>query len=70
VKIRYYGSLSSKQKEQRKPLQTKKPETTAKETAQERIAGDFLLGRKRRLKPKRYTSGKIHTENHCYRADG
>jgi len=37
VKIRYYGILSSKQKQQLKPLQTKKPESEVKETAQERI---------------------------------
>jgi len=37
VKIRYYGILSSKQKDLVKPLQAKKPETTVKETAQERI---------------------------------
>jgi len=37
VKIRHYGLLSTKQKEQRKPLQTKKPEPKVKETAQERI---------------------------------
>lgn len=37
VKIRYYGILSSKQKEQLKPLLAKKPETKIKETAQERI---------------------------------
>jgi hypothetical protein len=38
VKIRYYGILSSKQKDRIKPLQTKKQETKAKETKQERIA--------------------------------
>ena len=37
VKIRYYGILSSKQKDLVKPLQAKKPETTVKETAQGRI---------------------------------
>jgi len=37
VKIRYYGILSSKQKDQLKPLQVKKPETKVKETTQERI---------------------------------
>lgn len=37
VKIRHYGILSSRQKEQLKPLQTKKPEPKVKETAQERI---------------------------------
>lgn len=37
VKIRYYGILSSKQKDQLKPLQEKKPETKAKESTQERI---------------------------------
>jgi hypothetical protein len=37
VKIRYYGILSSKNKEQLKPLQTKKPEPKVIETAQERI---------------------------------
>jgi len=37
VKIRHYGILSSKQKDQIKPLQTKKPEPKVKETAQERI---------------------------------
>ena len=37
VKIRYYGILSSKQKDQLKPLQDKKPERKVKETTQERI---------------------------------
>ena len=37
VKIRYYGILSSKQKDQLRPLQAKKPETKVKETLQERI---------------------------------
>ena len=34
---------------------------------QGRIAGDFLPGRKRRLKPKSSPSGKMPTENHCRR---
>ena len=37
VKIRYYGILSSKQKERVKSLRAKKPEKTVKETRQERI---------------------------------
>ena len=37
VKIRYYGILSSKHKDQLKPLQGKKPETKVKETTRERI---------------------------------
>jgi len=37
VKIRYYGILSSKQKDRVKLLLTKKPETKIKETRQERI---------------------------------
>jgi len=37
VKIRYYGILSSRQKDQLRPLQAKKPETKVKETLQERI---------------------------------
>jgi hypothetical protein len=37
VKIRYYGILSSKQKDQLRPLQAKKPETKVEETLQERI---------------------------------
>lgn len=37
VKIRYYGIVSSKQKDRIKPLQAKKPETRVKETYQERI---------------------------------
>jgi hypothetical protein len=37
VKIRHYGILSSKLKDQLKPLQAKKPEPKVKETAQERI---------------------------------
>jgi hypothetical protein len=37
VKIRYYGILSSKQKDKVKSLLAKKPETKVKETRQERI---------------------------------
>ena len=37
VKIRYYGILSTKQKDQLKPLQAKKLETKVKESKQERI---------------------------------
>jgi len=37
VKIRYYGLLSSKQKDVLKPLQPKKPETKAGENTQQRI---------------------------------
>jgi hypothetical protein len=37
VKIRYYGILSSKQKELLKPLQNKKPETKVRESTQQRI---------------------------------
>lgn len=37
VKIRYYGILSSRQKDQLRPLQAKKPEMKVKETLQERI---------------------------------
>jgi len=37
VKIRYYGILSTKQKDIVKPLLAKKPETIVKETRQERI---------------------------------
>jgi hypothetical protein len=37
VKIRYYGILSSKQKDRVKSLLAKKPETKVKETRQERI---------------------------------
>lgn len=37
VKIRHYGILSSKQKDQLKPFRAKKPEPNVKETAQERI---------------------------------
>jgi len=37
VKIRYYGILSSKQKDRIKPLQADMPETKVKETARERI---------------------------------
>ena len=37
VKIRYYGILSSRQKDQLRPLQAKKPEVKVKETLQERI---------------------------------
>ncbi len=37
VKIRYYGILSSKQKDQLRLLQAKKPEVKVKETLQERI---------------------------------
>jgi hypothetical protein len=37
VKIRYYGILSSKQKDKVKSFLAKKPETKVKETRQERI---------------------------------
>jgi len=37
VKIRYYGILSTKQKDQLKPLEAKKLETKVKESKQERI---------------------------------
>jgi hypothetical protein len=37
VKIRYYGILSSKHKDKTRSLLAKKPETTVKETRQERI---------------------------------
>ncbi len=37
VKMRYYGLLSSKQKDVLKPLQPKKPETKAGENTQQRI---------------------------------
>jgi len=37
VKIRYYGILSSKQKDLLKPLQNKKPETKVRESNQQRI---------------------------------
>jgi hypothetical protein len=37
VKIRYYGILSTKQKDMVKPLRAKKPETKIRETRQERM---------------------------------
>jgi hypothetical protein len=49
VKIRYYGILSSKQKDRVKSLLAKKPETTVKETRQERIVR--LTGFNSRLCP-------------------
>jgi len=58
VKIRYYGILSSKQKDKVKSLLAKKPETTVKETRQERIIR--LTGFDSRLCPVCKT-GFMHT---------
>ena len=58
VKIRYYGILSSKQKDRVKSLLAKKPETKVKETRQERIVR--LTGFDSRLCPVCKT-GFMHT---------
>ena len=58
VKIRYYGILSSKQKDKTKSLLAKKPETKVKETRQERIVR--LTGFDYRLCPVCKT-GFMHT---------
>jgi hypothetical protein len=58
VKIRYYGLLSSKQKDRVKSLRAKKPEITVKETRQERIVR--LTGFDPRLCPVCKT-GFMHT---------
>jgi len=58
VKIRYYGILSTKQKDRIKSLMAKKPEKTVKETRQERIVR--LTGFDSRLCPVCKT-GFMHT---------
>ena len=58
VKIRYYGILSTKQKDKVKSMLAKKPETTVKETRQQRIVR--LTGFDSRLCPICKT-GFIHT---------